>query len=145
MYRVVVIRKGMRARIGFKKPNNALACFKQAAAKFGEKRVFFVFNAPKGNVKHLPLNYKEYWCPYCRAPRKFPLDKKLEVRRCYVCGISERDWYVLGYNPDLMPPLVSKTRRRSKKHVQTDPAIEAKREARRARRRARQQRKNNAS
>jgi uncharacterized Zn-finger protein len=40
------------------------------------------------------LTNKQMWCPYCSKPVIFNLDKKLGVRRCPFCGISEKDYNV---------------------------------------------------
>lgn len=40
----------------------------------------------------------KWWCPYCRKIRVFKLDKVFDIKRCPVCGIGERDWYVRRYN-----------------------------------------------
>lgn len=49
----------------------------------------------------------QLWCPYCRKPRRFKAGQEVEIdgitfvsdgRRCVVCGISDRDFYVRTYN-----------------------------------------------
>lgn len=47
------------------------------------------------NVK---LKRGQYWCPYCSNPVKFINDEKLGVKRCPICGISNRDYYVKKVN-----------------------------------------------
>ncbi len=39
-----------------------------------------------------------YWCPYCVAYREFVHDDTHGVKRCNVCRISDRDFYVKKYN-----------------------------------------------
>ena len=38
------------------------------------------------------------WCPYCVQSRRFIEDKKLGVKKCQVCGISDSDFYYKKYN-----------------------------------------------
>jgi uncharacterized Zn finger protein (UPF0148 family) len=40
------------------------------------------------------LKGKQMWCPYCSCPVIFVKDKKLGVKRCPICGITERDYHV---------------------------------------------------
>lgn len=39
-----------------------------------------------------------YWCPYCNQWRVFLYNDYLDVNRCNICGISDRDFYVRKYN-----------------------------------------------
>lgn len=43
-------------------------------------------------------NSSYLWCPYCRGPRDFIKNEILEVNRCKICRISERDFYVRKFN-----------------------------------------------
>lgn len=44
------------------------------------------------------LKLTQMWCPYCSSPVVFVKDKKLGVKRCPMCGISDRDYYVKRLN-----------------------------------------------
>lgn len=46
--------------------------------------------------KKAPKNH--WWCPYCRKFRIFMWDRRLEVKRCPICGITDHDFYVKKYN-----------------------------------------------
>lgn len=49
---------------------------------------------PKG----IKLKSNETWCPYCAKRVYFKKDKKLGLKRCTLCGISENDYYVKKAN-----------------------------------------------
>lgn len=49
---------------------------------------------PKG----VKLKKGQLWCPYCSMPVKFKMDRYLDIRKCPICGISERDYYVKKVN-----------------------------------------------
>lgn len=38
------------------------------------------------------------WCPYCSAPVKFIKDSRLGVKKCPICGISDKDFNVRTIN-----------------------------------------------
>ena len=44
------------------------------------------------------LKSKELWCPYCSMPVIFIKDKKLGVKKCPNCGISDNDFWVNKVN-----------------------------------------------
>lgn len=46
--------------------------------------------------KKAPKNH--WWCPYCRKFRIFMWNRKLETKRCPICGITDHDFYVKKYN-----------------------------------------------
>ncbi|MGN9164502.1 hypothetical protein ACTNDY_04320 [Tissierellaceae bacterium HCP3S3_D8] len=51
-------------------------------------------NIPEG----VKLKEKELWCPYCSKPVIFIRDKKLGVKRCPYCKVSNRDYNVKQVN-----------------------------------------------
>lgn len=40
----------------------------------------------------------QLWCPYCSKPVIFKRDEKLGVKKCTICGISNRDYHVKMVN-----------------------------------------------
>lgn len=48
--------------------------------------------------ERVELKAKQMWCPYCSTPVVFVKDKKLGVKRCPICGISDRDYHVKRLN-----------------------------------------------
>lgn len=48
--------------------------------------------------KKMPENVKlkknQMWCPYCSCPVIFVKDKRLGIKKCPICGISDRDYNV---------------------------------------------------
>ena len=44
------------------------------------------------------LKLNQIWCPYCSSPVKFKKDSKLGVKKCPICGISEKDFNVRMIN-----------------------------------------------
>ena len=46
----------------------------------------------------ITLKRNEYWCPYCSTKAIFVKNKKLGVRQCPFCGISENDYFVKKVN-----------------------------------------------
>ncbi|NBI07572.1 hypothetical protein [Senegalia massiliensis] len=59
-------------------------------------------NAKKVKNKVLPKNIrlkdKQLWCPYCSCPVIFQKDKNLGTKRCPLCSISIRDYWVKKVN-----------------------------------------------
>ena len=51
--------------------------------------------APPEGFKH---TRSVWWCPYCKKIRRFYHDEYVDARRCPVCGISDREYYVRKYN-----------------------------------------------
>lgn len=49
---------------------------------------------PKGVI--IPKGYS--WCPYCSMTIQLAKDKKLGIKRCPVCGISSKDYYMKSAN-----------------------------------------------
>lgn len=43
-------------------------------------------------------NHRPIWCPYCAEERRFVYSTRIESKKCPVCGISDRDFYVKKYN-----------------------------------------------
>lgn len=41
---------------------------------------------------------KGYWCPYCECWEYWVTDNWTGSKRCPICGISNNDYYVKGYN-----------------------------------------------
>jgi len=48
--------------------------------------------------ERVELKVNQMWCPYCSTPVVFVKDKKFGVKRCPICGISDRDYYVKRLN-----------------------------------------------
>jgi len=44
------------------------------------------------------LSGKQLWCPYCSNKVIFKRDKKLGVKKCPICGITEKDYWVKKVN-----------------------------------------------
>lgn len=44
------------------------------------------------------LSGKQMWCPYCSNKVIFKRDKKLGVKKCPICGITEKDYWVKRVN-----------------------------------------------
>lgn len=40
----------------------------------------------------------QLWCPQCAKFRPFLSDEYLGVRKCFICGMSDQDFYVKKYN-----------------------------------------------
>jgi len=59
--------------------------------------VNLVYMKPKAPTEPLQSS-SQYWCPYCRAMRRFIYCGEMEVNKCPVCGISDMDFYVKKYN-----------------------------------------------
>lgn len=49
---------------------------------------------PKG----VKLKRGQLWCPYCSNPVVFVKDNTLGVKKCPICGISDRDFNVKMVN-----------------------------------------------
>ena len=81
----------------------------------------------------------DWWCPYCRKARKFRRSRELKVRRCGICGISDRDFYVRIYNA-VPEPRKQVKKRKDKNVLHVDP-IKVKK-AMRAERRKRRKKSN---
>lgn len=52
----------------------------------------------KSIPKGISLKSKEYWCPYCSTKVIFQRDKKIGIKKCPICGISEKDYWVKKVN-----------------------------------------------
>lgn len=48
--------------------------------------------------KNIKLKSGQLWCPYCNNIVVFVRDKRLNVKRCPFCGISENDFWVKKVN-----------------------------------------------
>lgn len=51
-------------------------------------------NIPKG----IKLKRNQLWCPYCSNIVVFKKDKKSGVKKCPICNISNRDFWVKKIN-----------------------------------------------
>lgn len=40
----------------------------------------------------------QMWCPQCAKYSNFFMNEELGVRKCFICGISDQDFYVKKYN-----------------------------------------------
>lgn len=58
--------------------------------------------AKQVETKEIPKNIKlkqgQSWCPYCNNIVIFIKDKRLNVKKCPICGISENDFWVRKVN-----------------------------------------------
>lgn len=58
--------------------------------------------AKQVETKEIPKNIKlkqgQSWCPYCNNIVIFIRNKKLNVKKCPICGISENDFWVKKVN-----------------------------------------------
>ena len=52
----------------------------------------------KSIPKGVKLKKGQLWCPYCSNPVIFVRDNRLGVKRCPICGISDRDFHVRMIN-----------------------------------------------
>lgn len=48
--------------------------------------------------KNLKLSPDTLWCPYCSTAVVFKKDKKLGVKKCPICGVSNREYWVKKVN-----------------------------------------------
>ncbi|WP_352420795.1 hypothetical protein [Proteiniborus sp.] len=48
--------------------------------------------------ENINLKLGQSWCPYCSNIVVFIKDKRLNVKRCPLCGISENDFWVKKVN-----------------------------------------------
>jgi len=54
---------------------------------------------PDENIpKEIILSKKQLWCPYCSNKVVFKKDKKLGIKKCPICNISEKDFWVKKVN-----------------------------------------------
>lgn len=64
--------------------------------------IFRLFEFNKVPDAEIPENIKlkrgELWCPYCSNRVIFMRDKSAGVRKCPICGISDRDFWVKKVN-----------------------------------------------
>ncbi|SCG82335.1 hypothetical protein DW1_0727 [Proteiniborus sp. DW1] len=62
----------------------------------------FIEKAKQVDTREIPRNIKlkrgQSWCPYCNNIVIFIKDKRLKVRKCPICGISENDFWVKKVN-----------------------------------------------
>lgn len=73
--------------------------YERCVEKWGAERVRLVHLHPQPKPKGLPrLAAGLWWCPYCGAGRSFRQDHHLKIRRCEICGISEKDFSVRKEN-----------------------------------------------
>lgn len=47
---------------------------------------------------YISLSGRQLWCPYCSNKVIFVKDKALGVKKCPICGITERDYWVKKVN-----------------------------------------------
>jgi rubrerythrin len=52
----------------------------------------------KSIPKGVKLKKGQLWCPYCSNPVMFVKDNKLNIKKCPICGISDRDFWVKKVN-----------------------------------------------
>ncbi|SDY77569.1 hypothetical protein SAMN05660462_00868 [Proteiniborus ethanoligenes] len=52
----------------------------------------------KSIPKNVTLKRGQLWCPYCSNVVIFVKDKRLNVKRCPFCGISDNDFWVKKVN-----------------------------------------------
>lgn len=62
------------------------------------KLIKFNDNPDKSKPKNIVLSKKQLWCPYCSNKVVFKKDKKLGVKKCPICSISEKDFWVKKVN-----------------------------------------------
>ncbi|PKM70642.1 MAG: hypothetical protein CVU93_01040 [Firmicutes bacterium HGW-Firmicutes-18] len=62
------------------------------------KLVQFNKQPDKSIPDKIHLSGKQQWCPYCSNKVIFVRDKKLGVKKCPVCNITERDYWVKRVN-----------------------------------------------
>jgi len=64
------------------------------------------------------------WCPYCGKPQTFWLDEIMELVRCPICYISDRDFYVRKANrlDDLKGYIIDAIRKGREQRQQKAPA-----------------------
>lgn len=56
-------------------------------------------NEPNENIPSgISLVKKQLWCPYCSNIVTFKKDKKSGVKKCPICNISEKDFWVKKIN-----------------------------------------------
>ena len=60
-------------------------------AKFNEK-------PDKEIPPHISLDNKQLWCPYCSNKVVFIRDKRLGVKKCPICSITIKDYWVKKIN-----------------------------------------------
>lgn len=68
-----------------------------------ENTLFDLFEKPKEvKDKVLPKNINlssgYVWCPYCSMPVKLIKDKKFGIKKCPICSISEKDYWMKKVN-----------------------------------------------
>ncbi len=74
--------------------------FKEAKARFPQAPLFLISltTAIPPTEDFYSKKRKGLWCPCCGEERKFITDSRLDLKRCSICGISERDFYVRSFN-----------------------------------------------
>ncbi len=56
-------------------------------------------NEPDDSIPNgIILSKKQFWCPYCSNKVIFKKDKKSGLKKCPICNISERDFWVRKVN-----------------------------------------------
>lgn len=64
--------------------------------------IFKLINFNKTPDEKIPdkikLSGKQLWCPYCSNIVIFVKDKKLGVKKCPICGITAKDYWVKKVN-----------------------------------------------
>ena len=98
----VIIKDGdIRVRRVCKDDALGKKLYKMAKAKY-EDTPIKVFISTRSNPRRPPKDLKlppgKLWCPYCNRPRRFKYDDWFGVNKCQICGISDDDFYVKGYN-----------------------------------------------
>ena len=98
--RIVVVFGKRKAYRAFDKKSIAREFLALARERFGETHVYLVRYRAKPRPRG--LLFRQTWCPYCWAERKFKQHSVRKLRCCEICGISENDYYVQETNPSLV-------------------------------------------
>ena len=90
-------------RVGiFKDPDILIERFLKLKKELPKAR-FFLVNASKaeGPPEDHVIPFGKKWCPYCNLSRRFIYQEELNVIRCSICHISDRDYYVKKFNLEI--------------------------------------------
>lgn len=69
----------------------------QVKAEHGLEAKYYIVSKKQAFPPDIrPRNRKHWWCPYCRAWRKFI--KRGHYTKCSVCEITVKEHYVIKYN-----------------------------------------------
>lgn len=116
-YIVVCIKRGNRQRIAY---NSGLLYFyhKSAVEAFikevsSNKQVeVFIVNPYKATLPNEDgATKKGYWCPYCRS-WEYWVSCMGGYKKCPICGISNNDFHVKGFNNLWEKPMQSKSNKK---------------------------------